>query len=115
MKTKKTTKLTKRQRMFDYKKAHNYDAICRENGFKTLTSNISYLFDNYDDYLAVFNPLKSWLENYRENNKSDENYSETLRLGNKLLRQYNKGYKNSCIFASWNKDYHENKSLYCPN
>ena len=112
---KKTTKCSKMQKMLDYKNAHDYDAIYRENGFKTLTGNISYMFKDYNQYVEAFNPLKSWLENYRKNNKSDENYYETIRLGNKLLRKYNRGYKNSCIFASWNKDYHENPSLYCVN
>ena len=108
---KKTTKRSKLQRMVDYKNAHDYDAIYRENGFKTLTGNISYMFKDYNQYVEEFNPLKSWLENYRKNNKSDENYYETIRLGNKLLRKYNRGYRNCVKYASWNKYADEDISI----
>lgn len=96
---------SKFSKMCDLLDAEHIDEIYYQNGFKALTGNCSFLYDvknnGREKYVKNFNSVKNWLINYRENNKNDDKYVETIKLGKKLLRKFNNGYKMSCRFATW--------------
>lgn len=100
--------MNKLQRMINYSKIGDYDAVYQENGFVTLSGNISYQYNiennGYEKYKKDFETLRIWLLNYQANHRNDEKYAITIRLGNKLLRKFTLGYKNSVRYSTWGKN-----------